>query len=130
VAAALLARAIGSQLTCVFVDHGLMRKNEGDEVEQAFAQALTARLDAAAERGVEQKRLRAQVERYGALSCAWALLGRGRVSDGFDALAAAGRLDLTLEALAVEGRFAELFTDAEVNQALSALLEAGYTDWK
>ena len=37
VAAALLAEAIGEQLTCVFVDHGLMRKNEGDEVEAAFA---------------------------------------------------------------------------------------------
>lgn len=37
VAAALLAQAVGRQLTCVFVDHGLMRKNEGDEVEAAFA---------------------------------------------------------------------------------------------
>ena len=37
VAAALLAEAVGSQLTCVFVDHGLMRKNEGDEVEAAFS---------------------------------------------------------------------------------------------
>ena len=36
VAAALLAEAVGPQLTCVFVDHGLMRKNEGDEVENAF----------------------------------------------------------------------------------------------
>ncbi|MDD6023423.1 MAG: glutamine-hydrolyzing GMP synthase [Oscillospiraceae bacterium] len=36
VAAALLAEAVGNQLTCVFVDHGLMRKNEGDEVEAAF----------------------------------------------------------------------------------------------
>lgn len=36
VTAALLAEAVGSQLTCVFVDHGLMRKNEGDEVEAAF----------------------------------------------------------------------------------------------
>lgn len=36
VCAALLAEAIGSQLTCVFVDHGLMRLNEGDEVEKAF----------------------------------------------------------------------------------------------
>ena len=36
VCAALLAEAIGSQLTCVFVDHGLMRLNEGDEVEAAF----------------------------------------------------------------------------------------------
>ena len=37
VAAALVAEAVGSQLTCVFVDHGLMRKNEGDEVEAAFS---------------------------------------------------------------------------------------------
>ena len=37
VCAALLAEAIGSKLTCVFVDHGLMRKNEGDEVEAAFS---------------------------------------------------------------------------------------------
>ena len=36
VAAALLAEAVGRQLTCVFVDHGLMRLNEGDEVEAAF----------------------------------------------------------------------------------------------
>ncbi len=38
VCAALLAKAIGSQLTCIFVDHGCMRKNEGDEVEDAFRQ--------------------------------------------------------------------------------------------
>ena len=36
VAAALLSKAVGNQLTCIFVDHGLMRKNEGDEVEAAF----------------------------------------------------------------------------------------------
>ena len=36
VAAALLSKAVGNQLTCIFVDHGLMRKNEGDEVESAF----------------------------------------------------------------------------------------------
>ena len=36
VAAVLLAKAIGKQLTCVFVDHGLLRKDEGDEVEAVF----------------------------------------------------------------------------------------------
>ena len=36
VCASLLSKAIGKNLTCVFVDHGLMRKNEGDEVEAAF----------------------------------------------------------------------------------------------
>ena len=36
VAAVMLAKAIGNQLTCVFVDHGLLRKDEGDEVEEIF----------------------------------------------------------------------------------------------
>jgi GMP synthase (glutamine-hydrolysing) len=36
VAAVLLSKAVGNQLTCVFVDHGLLRKNEGDEVEEIF----------------------------------------------------------------------------------------------
>ncbi|MCH4167433.1 MAG: glutamine-hydrolyzing GMP synthase [Megasphaera sp.] len=37
VTAALISKAVGSQLTCIFVDHGLLRKNEGDEVEAAFS---------------------------------------------------------------------------------------------
>ena len=36
VAAALLQRAVGDQLTCIFVDHGLLRKDEGDQVEQVM----------------------------------------------------------------------------------------------
>lgn len=36
VAAALVHRAVGKNLTCIFVDHGLLRKNEGDEVERVF----------------------------------------------------------------------------------------------
>ncbi len=36
VCAALLAKALPGQVTCIFVDHGMMRKNEGDEIEQAF----------------------------------------------------------------------------------------------
>ena len=38
VAAGLLSRAVGKQLTCVFVDHGLLRKNEGNEVEEIFGE--------------------------------------------------------------------------------------------
>lgn len=36
VTASLLSKAVGKNLTCIFVDHGLLRKNEGDEVEEAF----------------------------------------------------------------------------------------------
>ncbi len=45
VAAVLLSKAIGEQLTCVFVDHGLMRKNEGDEVEAVFGPGGPYRLN-------------------------------------------------------------------------------------
>jgi GMP synthase (glutamine-hydrolysing) len=44
VAAALIHRAIGDQLTCVFVDHGLLRLNEGDDVMEMFAGRLHARV--------------------------------------------------------------------------------------
>jgi GMP synthase (glutamine-hydrolysing) len=37
VAAALLSKAIGNQLTCIFVDHGMLRKHEGDQVEASFS---------------------------------------------------------------------------------------------
>ena len=51
VAAALMSEAIGERLVCVFVDHGLMRKNEGDEVEAAFSKrALNFRRVNAGER--------------------------------------------------------------------------------
>ena len=49
-----------------------------------------------------------------------------RLSDGFNDLAAKGQLKLSLEALAVDKRFTELFTDEEANEALTRLLEAGY----
>jgi len=53
-------------------------------------------------------------------------LSGSRLSDGFNDLAAKGLLKLSLEALAVDKRFTELFTDEEANEALTRLLEAGY----
>ena len=49
-----------------------------------------------------------------------------RSSYGFDQLETKGRLDLSLEALAVDKRFTGLFSDEEANQALTRLLETGY----
>ena len=49
-----------------------------------------------------------------------------RTSDGFSQLAAMGRLELSLEALAVQKAYTALFTDEEANEALSRLLEAGH----
>src|SRR5665811_336507 len=44
VAAAIVQRAIGDQLTCVFVDHGLLRKGEAEAVERDFVAATGAKL--------------------------------------------------------------------------------------
>ena len=49
VAAALVQRAIGDRLTCVFVDHGLLRKGEAEQVEQDFVAATGVRLQVATE---------------------------------------------------------------------------------
>ena len=96
-------------------------------LEAAFDEALKKNLEEA-ERdcGVAQKRLRADVERFGGASCAKEMLRQGWQSDGFEALADAGRLDLSLEALVTAGRFGALFTDDEVNACFSALCAAGY----
>ena len=53
-------------------------------------------------------------------------LSGNRESDGFSLLAQKGRLDLSLEALAVKKQFTALFNDDEANNALMRLLDAGY----
>jgi GMP synthase (glutamine-hydrolysing) len=55
VAALLTHRAVGDQLTCVFIDHGLMRKNEGDQVVAAFRDSFHVPLVAV---GAEERFLR------------------------------------------------------------------------
>ena len=54
------------------------------------------------------------------------ILSGHRESDGFSHLARLGRLDLSLEALAVKKQFTGLFNDDQANNALTRLLEAGY----
>ena len=44
VAAIMIHKAVGRQLTCIFVDHGLLRKNEGDEVEKIFTEQFDVNL--------------------------------------------------------------------------------------
>ena len=61
-----------------------------------------------------------------AMKAAHRALSGSRLSDGFNALKEKRRLDLSLEALAVDKRFTTLFSDEEANEALTRLLEAGY----
>ncbi len=54
------------------------------------------------------------------------ILSGTRLSDGFNELVAKKQLNLSLEALAIDKRFTQFFTDEEANEALARLLEAGY----
>ncbi len=89
---------------------------------QAIAQAQTAMLA----HGCPTKRLMETLQEKGGVETARELCRRGRLSDGFDALKKCGHLELSLEALIIQGKYGTLFTDEEVNGCLDALMEAGY----
>ncbi len=65
--------------------------------------------------------------RPGDMTAAHRCLAGHKESDGFYMLAQQGQLKLSLEALAVDKRFTGLFSDEEANNALTRLLDAGYT---
>ena len=92
-------------------------------MEEKFAAAWEACRGKAAELGVRMR----PVASGEAVKQAHRCLSGHRESDGFSQLAAKGRLDLSLEALAVDKRFTALFTDEEANNALMRLMDAGYT---
>ena len=94
-------------------------------LEEQFTKAALNLVHAAEQVGVPQPRLKNQLEQLGGLAVMADLLVRHRVSDGFDALAKQGRVDLSMEALVIQGRFGPLFTDEQVNDCLSLLCEAG-----
>lgn len=76
--------------------------------------------------GIRQPRLQQNAETFGGVSAAKDYMKRGRVSDGFDALARAGRLELSMEALVVSPAWHGLFTDEEVNFCFDLLCGTDY----
>ena len=89
-------------------------------MEEKFLQAAAAARTQAEALGVRSRPLTD-------MTAAHKILSGHRESDGFFQLAAKGRLDLSLEALAVSKQFTALFSDEEANNALTHLLDAGYT---
>ena len=88
-------------------------------MEEKFLAACAANREKAEALGV---RIRPVTD----LQQAHRILGGHKESDGFNLLAQKGRLDLSLEALAVKKTYTGLFTDEEANNALMRLLDAGY----
>ena len=91
-------------------------------MEEKFIAAWLAARQQAQALGI---RLR-PVEKEDMLASAHRQLTGNRCSEGFGQLETKGRVDLSLEALAVDKRFTGLFSDEEANQALTRLLETGY----
>ena len=91
-------------------------------MEQKFIAAWTAARSKAEALGVKMR----PVADADALKTAKRTLSGSRLSDGFNALLAKGHLELSLEAIAIDKRYTELFTDEEANEALNRLLEVGY----
>ena len=91
-------------------------------MERKFAQAWASSREKAAALGVRMR----PVEPEKALEQARRVLSGHRSSDGFDQLADLGKLDLSLEALAVKKPYTALFDDEQANNALMRLLDAGY----
>ena len=91
-------------------------------MEQKFIAAWAANREKALALGARMR----PIDPENALKNAQRCLSGSRLSEGFDALADQGRLDLSLEALVIDKRFTALFTDDEANTALTRLLDAGY----
>ena len=89
-------------------------------MEENFLNALASAREKAAALGV---RIRPVTDMTLVRRC----LSGHRESDGFFQLSNQGRLDLSMEALAVKKQFTALFSDEEANAALDRLLGAGYT---
>ena len=91
-------------------------------MEEKFISAWASAREKAAVLGVKMRPVAAEEAMKSAHRC---LSGR-RLSDGFNALKDKGHLELSLEAIAIDKRYTQLFSDEEANEALTRLLEAGY----
>ena len=94
--------------------------------EEFQLQAMTNAQTAILEHGAPTKRLLDTLSSRGGVETVQELCKRRRVSDGFDYLCDKGLGKLTLEALAIQGKYGALFTDDEVNHCLDMLMQAGH----
>lgn len=97
-----------------------------NNLENTFTAVLLEQLSKAQKVcGVEETRLRQQAEKLGGVKAVQQMLSRRQETRQFGPLKQMKRLDLSVEALVIQGKYASLFTDEEVNTCLEALLEGG-----
>lgn len=98
-----------------------------EQLERTFTTELLGQLSAATEvTGVQEARLQEQAEKSGGVQAVKQLLSRNQTTRHFQRLKELGRLELSVEAMVIQGKYSSLFTDDEVNACLDVLLENGY----
>lgn len=96
------------------------------KLETEFTAALIAAINQAeALTGVGEPRLVAQAQKDGGPKAVRQMLSRGQMTRQFARLKEQGHLELSPEALVIQGKYASLFSDDEVNLCLETLLSAG-----
>lgn len=95
-------------------------------IENTFtAELLWALTEAQKLTGVEETRLRQQAEKFGGSKAVTQMIDRRQQTRQFQPLKKMNRLDLTVEALVIQGKYGDLFSDEQVNACLQVLLENG-----
>lgn len=100
------------------------------KLEEKFEKQMLEHAAAWEAFGANPTRFLKQAQQHGALGTVRENIRRHRLSDGFEKLHTAGKLELTPEAAVVSKQYAELFTDEEVDFCLDALLECGYFGYR
>ncbi|MBD9541320.1 hypothetical protein IB276_17840 [Ensifer sp. ENS04] len=93
---------------------------------KAFDKAMLAIYDEATEFGYYPNDFRSMVEKLGGVTTAKQLINKPKISQGFTRLWEEGRLDLSVEALAVSPEWRTLFSADEIKRSSQRLKEAGY----
>ncbi len=96
-------------------------------LEKQFEEELLQKYEEAEEKcGYKATRFIQNISKFGGVKTVKEILRKGRLSDGFEKLQEAGLLALTMEATAIEQKYATLFDDEEVNACYELLCEYGY----
>lgn len=96
-------------------------------LEKQFEEALIKKCEEGQKiDGYKATRFLQTLAKFGGVKTAKEIMRKNRLSDGFEKLQEAGRMDLTMEATIVEAKYGELFTDDEVNSCYEVLCEYGY----
>lgn len=98
-----------------------------NELEKQFTEELIKKCEQSkGVNGYNPTRMMETIHKFGGVKTAKEILRKGRVSDGFDKLREAQKLELTMEATVIDRKYGELFEDEEVNSCYELLCEYGY----